>query len=195
MIDYEYKAKVLESGLPKLYNKISYALFVGGSKEYDLQSAIQIDNFMSELNGSDWYECQKINNANFHRVRRLKWRIQSMLESGMCNFVTLTFKDDVLANTSRDTRKQYVRKYLKQLNVPYVANIDFGGKKGREHYHALIQSDCLNYDLWHKYGAIKGERVIVIDNSNVRLAKYISKLTNHAIKETTGCQRIIYSRG
>lgn len=195
MIDYKYKAEVLASGLPKLQGKISYAIFCNGSKEFDLDTAMKIDADMMAMCKSDWLESAKINHAKYHRVKRLKDRIQAMLVAGKCNFLTLTFNDDILANTSAETRRKYIRRYLKAYNCKYVANIDYGAKNGREHYHALILTDKVNYDLWHKYGAIKGKVVHTSDtDTNTRLAKYIAKLTNHAIKETTKANYMIYSR-
>ena len=43
------------------------------------------------------------------------------------------------------------------------------------------------------YGALNGERVRST-NDFVKLAKYISKLTNHAIKDTCKGSRMIYNR-
>lgn len=53
---------------------------------------------------------------------------------------TLTF-NDVLMTTSEDSRKQYVSRYLNSVCADYFACIDFGGKLGREHYHAIIAAD------------------------------------------------------
>lgn len=71
-----------------------------------------------------------------------------------------------------------------------------GLKNGREHYHAVVVPKNGNLELkqWHSYGAIKCERIRYKDNSEKRLATYISKLTNHAIKHTAKQNRIIYSR-
>ena len=109
-----------------------------------------------------------------------------------CLFLTFTFDEIVLQKTNADTRRQKVIRYLKSYNVPYVANIDFGKQNGREHYHAIIQTDNVDYSLYD-YGALNGKK-IVSTSDNVKLAKYISKLTNHAIKDTTKRNSIIYSR-
>ena len=115
-----------------------------------------------------------------------------MLESGNCIFLTFTFTDEVLAKTNEDTRRQKVRRYLSSYNCEYVANIDFGKKNGREHYHALIQCNNVDYNAFD-YGALNGERVRST-NDFAKLAKYISKLTNHAIKDTAKGSRLIYNR-
>lgn len=147
--------------------------------------------------------CQLIWNASRMRTSRLRKRISQML-AFPCLFLTLTFTDKTLDNTSKDTRRRYVINYLKSFDSYYIANIDFGRKNEREHYHAIICSDKIDYSSWHKYGAIKGEKVrnnlsiddfgVISNESNERIAKYINKLTNHAIKETTKANRIIYSR-
>lgn len=136
-------------------------------------------------------EAKKINHASYQRTTRLKQRISKIIQKNSL-FLTFTFRDEVLQSTSPDTRKRYVRRFLTSFDVPYVANIDFGSKNGREHYHAILQMPRINLTEW-KYGALNG-KIIRSSNDDVKLAKYISKLTNHAIKETTHRQAIIYSR-
>ena len=78
----------------------------------------------------------------------------------------------------------------------YVANIDFGAQNHREHYHAVIQCKKIDASSWHKYGAIFIEKVRNngIGHDCERLSKYVSKLSNHAIKETTKRCSLLYSR-
>lgn len=144
-------------------------------------------------------ECLKINHAEYERVKRLKQRVYSMLMNGSCIFLTLTFTDATLSNTTAKQRRVAVSRYLKQYGCMYVANIDFGKDKTktmREHYHALINCDKVEFDSWRKYGNINAERVRNrnIDNDNTKLSKYIAKLSNHAIKETTKRSSLLYSR-
>ena len=115
-----------------------------------------------------------------------------MLESGPCLFLTLTFTDEVLRKTTENTRRQTIRRYLKSFGFPYVANIDYGKKNGREHYHAVIQTDHVDYSAY-TYGAINGEKIHSAEDY-VKLSKYVAKLTNHAIKQTNKRQVIIYSK-
>lgn len=144
----------------------------------------------------EFNEVIKIDNANHHRVKRLKDRVAKMLNKGKCIFLTLTFNDLTLANTTEKERRVAVVRYLKAFNSDYVANIDFGANNHREHYHALIVADKVNYSKWNKYGNINGQKVRLsdIDNDKTKLSKYIAKLTNHAIKETTKRNALIYSR-
>lgn len=144
----------------------------------------------------EYKECVKINHASYYRTQRLKLRIEKMLLQGSCLFLTLTFNDDTLQRTTPQERRVAVSRYLKSFNTQYVANIDFGKKNNREHYHAVISCDNINFDAWRKYGNINAERIRNKDikSDKTKLAKYICKLSNHAIKETTKRSSLIYSR-
>jgi len=191
--NYEKKAEVLRSGVCRIV------------KNYDLQSSNT--DFLTSLDNDEQYakalwqygldfikEARRINKASYKRTTRLRSRIKEYMAKGQCLFLTLTFTDDTLNRTNEATRKKYVKNYLKSVSDYYVANIDYGGKKGREHYHAVVVAETINYSAWHTYGAIKGEKVRLNDDSVARLPKYINKLTNHAIKDTTKQVNIIYSR-
>ena len=223
-IDYEYKAQILRSGLCEKVNRIDRAVYA----EYALQStgevittALDYDTanelrcFLLQQDEKAYKEAKKINNARYKRVTRLKLRIADILTTceSPC-FLTLTFSDETLESTSADTRRQYVRKYLASYGVPYVANIDYGAKNGREHYHAVIGCP-VDLDVWNdkcgfslsesitpnrwktvpkKYAhlspAEQSERMHL--DTLARLSKYVAKLTNHAIKETTKRSAVIY---
>ena len=157
-----------------------------------IEKAFELQEYYSTACPIEWHEAEKINSAFYSRVRRLKKKIANMLQNGNCIFLTFTFTDEILKNTSPDTRRQKVRRFLSQYNCDYVANIDFGKKNKREHYHALIQIDKVNYNAYD-YGALNGKKVRST-NDFIKLAKYISKLTNHAIKDTAKGTRIIYNR-
>ena len=134
-----------------------------------------------------------LNHASYKRVARLKERIREAVESGSAYFITITFKPETLNNTNEKTRRRYVSRWLKSLTPFYVANIDYGELKGREHYHAIITSDTRPPKTW-KYGFIDILKIRTTENDTIRISKYISTLTNHAIKHTTKGKRIIYSR-
>lgn len=144
----------------------------------------------------EYLEACKINKAMFQRTKRLKERIKQLLLNGDCLFITLTFNDKTLAKTSYQERRVAITRYLKSFNACYVANVDYGKLNHREHYHAILQCSCIDFTAWRKYGNINAERVrnrdINIDKT--KLAKYIAKLSNHAIKETTKRSSLIYSR-
>lgn len=128
------------------------------------------------------------------KAQRVKGKTSEIVLTGSAVFLTLTFTNETLSGTTAETRRKYVRRYLKSQSDVYVANIDFGGKNGREHYHALVCGD-VDFKPWHGFGAIKGEKVMASDLDLTRTSKYIAKLSKHAIKKTAGKGvRIIYSR-
>lgn len=158
-------------------------------------------------------ECNRIVDADKQRKKRLKKRIQRIFDKGRTYFVTLTFNNDALNNLSADTRREYVTTVLKSISSDYVANIDFGSTSGREHYHAVIYCTLLddikyfyskrygwiNIDAeplmqWRKYGWFSVKSCGTDNNDKSRLACYVSKLANHAVKETTKRNALIYSR-
>ena len=150
-------------------------------------------------------EAEKVSHARYTRATKLYKTLELFLTFYPCTFVTLTFNDYTLNSTSLETKRKYVKRYLKSQALFYIANVDYGAKNGRVHFHAVVTSQSLDLKKWHKYGAIKTEKIIVSTekNSDVskcvtkinakRLGKYISKLSNHAIKETASGCRVIYS--
>lgn len=199
--DYCFKSVVLQSGLCQTQKDISksvwanYVLTTTGEivpSKYDIETAESLRSFHLEKN-PEWYkEAEKINHASYERVKRLKNRLSSFIEDAKCCFLTLTFRDEILEKTSPETRRTYIRKFLKSFGVPYVANKDFGKDFGREHYHAVIKTARIDMQSY-EYGFIFAE-TIHQTKDNVKLAKYIAKLTNHAIKETTKRSVLLYSR-
>lgn len=201
MPDYAKKAEVIRSGLCVTEKQVSRAFYaqmlLDTTGEYvysemDTQRAEELQLYHRMFNLENWQEAHRINKASYARVRRLKTRIATMLKNGECLFLTLTFTDEVLRKTTEDTRRQTIRRYLKSFGVPYVANIDYGKKNGREHYHGVIQIPRIDYSAY-TYGAINGERIRSVEDYT-KLSKYVAKLTNHAIKQTNKRQVIIYSK-
>lgn len=204
MPDYAKKAKVISSGLVKEYKSIKRAIFAKDwlvhtgeilKTDRDYDTAVEQRFFYSHLMPEEWQEARRVEDANRHQMWRLKKRIEDMITTySDCVFLTMTFRDDVLANTNSETRRQYVRKWLKQNSTQYVANIDYGGKNGREHYHA-VSNARVDPKTWI-YGNLDVKKVKYNPDSKspVKLAKYVAKLTNHAIKETTKRCVLIYSR-
>lgn len=212
--DYKLKSIVLSSDIGQeyikldkrikrnlyLHNAIDYATTWGdpvSSSFPDMDKQLINDTLEDLSDDFIFCEAHKINRASSRRVQRLRSRIEKLVFSGNAIFATLTFTDNVLSSTSQKTRRRYVARFLKSQSEFYVANIDFGSKNGREHYHAVVFVDPnqgIALNQWRKYGQINVKRVRVSDKSPLRISKYISKLTNHAIKETASCNHLIYSR-
>lgn len=198
------KSVCLNSFLYAEYVKIEKAIYIWTTKQ---ESDVQNDNLLSYERALEFQilyrtryprlykECKRIYKARLSRVSRLKKRVSKMLNSGQCVFLTFTFVDGALKNLSAQTRKDYVRRFLNDLQCPYVGNIDFGKTNGREHYHALVQNNYVSYTDW-LYGNLDGIKVrIGADDTDVaKISRYIAKLTNHAIKETAKNSYILYSR-
>lgn len=209
MPNYKLKSEILREGsMLKEYRSYSKTVsaFVYGQnppslKEYD--NALLLSAYHRKTNPEKWKECGRISHAHGERVSRLKNFIYDMVVNADCVFLTFTFTDYCFSRTNEDTRRQAVRRFLTDLNVPYVANIDYGKKNEREHYHAVAGIGKVDFSLW-EYGTIHGEtirnQIKVDENGEVtsktveRLSRYVAKLTNHAIKETTRRNAAIYSR-
>lgn len=187
--DYVYKAKLMNEnpGIIKAEARLHKLGFGKGDKK------AMAHWIKSRFRCRAFNEARKINRARYSRTRRLEGRVRALVEDGGAVFLTLTFTDEVMRSTTAETRRRYVKRYLAEQSSNYVANIDYGATKGREHYHAVAVGP-VDYGPWHDRGAIKGERIHKTESAPVKLAKYTSKLTNHAIKETArGCS-VIYSR-
>lgn len=206
--NYELKARVLTEGWAEAQKRYSLTKFKKYQETISLYENGEIIELWKPLNETLekfydslkidnlelWKEAERVNNASYHRTKRLKEKIINMLTSGSCIFLTLTFRNDVLNNTTQETRKRYVARALKTMSCCYIANIDYGSKNEREHYHAIVLADIVSQNNW-RYGNLDFERVRANEETSpVKIAKYITKLTNHAIKETTQQNRIIYSR-
>jgi hypothetical protein len=201
-----------------LYAKFAldnYGEIIKSNMDYD--TALEKRCFLLENFPKEYEEAEKINLARYKRVIRLRERIKKILTtSDTVIFLTLTFTDDTLNRTSADTRRQYVRKYLGKFNVDFVANIDYGKQNGREHYHAVVGGK-IDLKPWtdkmggtnvrlvkapeytqkrvpKRYQNLPQEEIqkrMAIDDEKA-LSKYVAKLTNHAIKETTKRSCCIY---
>ena len=178
----------------RLYQMEENGLYYPSLINYSYEKLIkEKERFIKRYGFTTFKVATNVNHASYKRTARLKERIRDAVESGKAWFITITFNDETLNNTNEKTRRVYVSRWLKSLTPFYVANIDYGKEKGREHYHAIITLDNKPPKTW-KYGFIDILKVKTSDNDTKRISKYISKLTNHAIKHTTKSKRIIYSR-
>ena len=206
MINYIDKQRVLQKGLHLVQKRLSKQTYKAYKNiDWNKEKYSQIDfseyNEMLKLNekfkdffGDDWLIAQRLNHNEYKRVRRLKEKMLESVLSDNALFLTLTFNSDTIARTTIPTRRRYVARYLKSQSAFYIANIDFGARNGREHYHAVVVGQSIDYKAWHSLGAIKGLKIAPTRNDTTRVSKYVAKLTNHAIKETTKQFRLIYSR-
>ena len=205
--EYQRQYKCMLEGLSVFgeMDNISYndLIDVSNKLEKAKEFYVETSKELSKYSPLEREEAERVNTASYKRTKRLKDKMRLLLQTKKSIFLTLTFTDSVLASTSEETRKKYVQRYLKEYCSKYIANIDYGSINEREHYHAVIipKTDKINLKPWtDNYGGTKVKRVRLDANKNneeissARLSKYINKLTNHAIKETTHQNRIIYSR-
>jgi hypothetical protein len=152
--------------------------------------------------GDDIYRVAKnLNEARYHRYKKCKSKVGSIIEGDCAYFITLTFNDKTLNSTSQSTRRRYVSRLLKQVSKCYVANIDFGDKiknpdsNQREHYHAIVYSQeepSLTY--WRlNYGFVKVVKCGYDDKDKVKVCKYVTKLSHHALKGSTVPKKALIS--
>ncbi len=133
------------------------------------------------------------------RYLRLYKRILTMItESKHCQFLTITFNNDTLMTTTKETRKRYVKKWLNRNATSYVLNVDYGDKNNREHYHAIAtpNNERFNYKSF-KNGFILGEIIGLVKRwkgINKDVKQIAKRLSKHALKESTNNAKIIYSR-
>ena len=150
-------------------------------------------------------EATRVNNASYKRQNRLQQKALEIIKSDSAIFLTLTFNDKVFEKMNSLSRKRTITRFLKKTCNKYIANIDFGKKNEREHYHALVEpKDIIDNKVYYKMfynSSIDFERIKItskkncdIESTSKKVSKYVSKLTNHAIKETTQQNRIIYSK-
>ncbi len=228
-IDYCKKAELLRKGLPSKVNQIEKSLYAKHLLDttgellkttLDYDTALRERCFLLEQDPDAYSECEKIIKARYKKASRVRSKISQMLRNNeTVVFLTLTFTDDTLRNTTDETRRRYVTRFLKSFASDYVANIDFGKNNGREHYHAVANA-LAPLDSWSKYGFILSEYVkapsdstkpksvpkrykdlppdeqrrLMSNDDEKRLSKYIAKLSNHAIKETNRRCVLIYSK-
>lgn len=190
---FSLKSEIFDSGLyrkVKIANKINFRQGDRAPKEA-LEAVYGVKAVKIATN---------MYNASYKRFKRVLGHIQNLatLPNVDLVFCTLTFSDEVLASTTAQTRRRYVSRWCKSVSPLYVANVDFGSKNGREHYHAIVCNIVKKEakEAW-KYGFTWFERVRSNKcHSEERVSRYITKLTSHALKESTkvGQTRVIYSK-
>lgn len=207
-MDKEYRhalvSCIVDAGLDKDASKARYAMFRGDFEP--------IQELIEQHGSKAVTVALQVGKSSREKAKRVRDKISTLVLSGHCIFLTLTFRDDVLDSTSMQTRRRYVARFLKAQCKGYAANIDFGddGRKrlyvdrngkermstGREHYHALVYAPVdVNLKAW-SYGRIDAERVHDSSKDLEKCSKYVAKLSNHALKVNKGiAPRLIYSRG
>lgn len=210
MSDYSYKSYILNNGIFSMFlefkkylyktchighisaSRLFKALATGADIPFWYKECFDLFPLLFE-DLKQFHECVKLYNANKALYRRLRRRVSELIKEP-CLFLTIDFSNKDLSSTTLQDRRVIICRYLKSQCNNYVANIDFGDKNGREHYHAIVQADFIDIHKFELEGWVKYERVWTENDSAERLSHYITKLTRHAIKNTTQRYKVIYSR-
>lgn len=205
--DIEAKRLVLDNGLDKVFKDARRASYKGDNSK--------LEEFNDCFGDRVEKACRNLEQSRIRKARTMRKRVRLSVTLGNAYFITLTFKDDIFIKTSKETRRRYVSRAFKAIGYKYVANIDYGGKNGREHYHGIIEPLPFCFNSWEngsrkyenvpdfeewtkKYGFVTIEKIGSTDKDLKKVAKYTAKLSAHAFKETVlkgeKSDRVIYSK-
>ena len=142
---------------------------------------------------------ERMLSARYMKVSRLKRRfVYLCCTYKYLYFVTFTF-DDYYLNKSDKTHKRLIKDSLLSFDNNYkiILNADYGSKNERLHFHAIVgtnKKNNLDKHLKDNYPCFtKTERIYISNESISKLSKYINKLSNHAVKDTTQKSRLFYN--
>lgn len=190
-----FKEEFTNSGMLRFERELNRGMNAGNYSAYDSYS------WMCKNFPKTWNLCKKFNHAKFNKRFRALKRIEQMTAyatrtGNALHFVTLTFNDECLSNTNSVTRRRAVSRVLRECGaLDYYANIDYGSKNQREHYHALVLGS-LDLCEWERlYGFVKSESVRCSFDDSKRISKYINKFSNHACKDGANADYAITKRG
>lgn len=137
--------------------------------------------------------------ARYMKVSRIKKRLIYLLTRyDFIYFVTFTF-DDQLINRCDRTKRDLIKSSLLSFdsNIKFILNVDYGKKTEREHYHCIVATNnnfSLSIHLKNTYPCFTKTELCNKKSSDLkRLSKYINKLTNHALKDSTKNKRIYFN--
>jgi hypothetical protein len=96
-------------------------------------------------------------------------------------FITLTYRNE---ETNINRSHRHLITWCRNNCDLYIGNIDFGDQNQRLHHHvACVPNNNMLYKSW-KYGAINIQKIRDSKKDGRKAVMYITKLVNHAIKET-----------
>ena len=192
------KHTLIESGVYQLFLDFKKLLYLHKLDYNDKNLYLEVIPDMVEVN-----ECFKLYRANRQRkynnwneITKWLYAIENIPthKKYLLLFGTLTFTDKTLESTSKRTRQRYITKFLSENTFHYIANIDYGSKNNREHYHFIAMvEDKIECNNW-KYGASRFQFIPLTKKDVKSVKNYLLKLNNHSYKESTRQERIIRDR-
>lgn len=182
--------------LLELYKKYQLSLFVATGQYEFCENIVALDEYTArseisyyELNYPRiWRIVEKIVLSNYRKRSRVSKRLTNIVANSdsPLYFGTITFTDTILSSTTQRTRRVYVRRFLKSISKNYIANIDFGDKNNREHYHCIFGCDNVDTFKQWQYGFVNVKKVRYSEQDYKRITKYTVKLVNHCVKGSAG---------
>ena len=137
--------------------------------------------------------------ARYMKVSRIKKRLLYLLTRyDFIYFVTFTFDDKLIKRCDR-TKRDLIKSSLLSFDddVKFILNVDYGKKNEREHYHCILatnNSSRLSVHLKNTYPCFTKTELCHKKSADLKkLSKYINKLTNHSLKDTTKNKRIFFN--
>lgn len=144
-------------------------------------------------------EYERILNARYEKISRIKRRFVYLIQNyTYIYFCTFTFDNDLIKKCDR-TKKDCIKSSLHSFDsdIKFILNVDYGDKTEREHYHALVGTHSplsLRQHLKDTYPCRTGCEFVDIHTDDIkRLSKYINKLSNHCVKDSTKRKRIYFN--
>lgn len=142
-------------------------------------------------------DIERILCARYMKVSRVKKRLVYLFSRyNYLWFCTFTFNDNLLNKCER-TKRDTIKLVLNNLDFKYILNVDYGTKTERQHFHCVVATNFdldLNLFIKKYYPCFCLAQKIDLNEKSVScVSKYINKLTNHSIKESTKKQRIVYN--
>lgn len=221
----EKKRELIENGTYREYIKARTEIYKRtktDEDDYFTQQMRKSEFFALERQYAEKYgfgtlKClQQIHEASRKRRQKAEVHVVWWLDNyDMSRYIivlgTLTFSDEMLHQWSEKYRREKIQQTLKSACVDYIADIDFGERNGREHYHfiGLFDRDTLYkvkgkgkgadkkfyksvvLDEWQAFYDIK--EVIESEKDRRKCISYMSKVTNYALKG--GQSKMIVAKG
>lgn len=165
-------------------------------KDYNSERYFFNNNDMNFEINKDY---ERILKARYNKISRIKQHFIWLYHNRKnLYFITFTFDEQYIKKCDR-TRKDLIKNSLTSFdeNGLIILNIDYGKQNERLHYHCVFGTDSdLNLknflDLF--YPCFTYTEAIRQDcNSIKKISKYINKLSNHAVKDSTKNSRIFFN--
>ena len=142
---------------------------------------------------------ESILSSRYQKISRIKKRfIYLIARYKRLYFITFTFDDKHIDLCDR-SRKDLIKSSLYSFSpdIKYICNIDYGKINERLHYHCIVATNDygdLKTHLENVYPSFTYTEEIRLSKSDIkRTSKYINKLSNHAIKDSTRRSRVLYN--